>query len=72
VDTLLGQLGELWGASGLIIGFLVLAVAYLYRAREQAQKEHIETLKATLPLMEKLESTMSTALSVVSKSGGDR
>jgi len=55
VDTLLGQLGELWGPSGLIIGFLVVAVSYLYKRVEALQKENTDTLKLVLPIMEKFQ-----------------
>lgn len=72
MEELIKQLGAFWGPAGIICALEALVIAYLYKAREASQQEHIETLKANLPLMEKLESTMSTALRVVSKAGSDR
>lgn len=72
MDSLLNSLGDVWGAPGIIIGFLILAVGYLYRRVEATQKEHVETLKVTLPLMANFESTMKTAIQVLSKSGGEK
>lgn len=72
MDDLLNSLGSIWGAPGIIIGLLVLAVGYLYRRVEAVQKEHVETLKVTLPLMANFESTMKTAIQVLSKSGGEK
>ena len=72
MDDLLNSLGSIWGAPGIIIGLLVLAVGYLYRRVESVQKEHVETLKVTLPLMANFESTMKTAINVLSKSGGEK
>jgi len=72
MDELLNSLGSIWGAPGIIIGLLVLAVGYLYRRVEAVQKEHVETLKVTLPLMANFESTMKTAINVLSKSGGEK
>lgn len=72
MDELLNSLGSIWGAPGIIIGLLVLAVGYLYRRVEAVQKEHVETLKVTLPLMANFESTMKTAIQVLSKSGGEK
>ncbi len=54
-----------------MLGFLILAVGYLYKRVEALQKENVETLKLVLPLMEKFQSTMQTTLSVVSKKGSD-
>lgn len=72
MDALLNSLGEVWGAPGIIIGFLLIAIAYLYKRTETLQKEHVETLKVTLPLMANFESTMKTAINVLSKSGGEK
>ena len=72
MEPLLNSLGEVWGAPGIIIGFLIVAVAYLYKRAENLQKEHVETLKVTLPLMANFESTMKTAINVLSKSGGEK
>lgn len=71
-ESLMDKFWEAGGIWGIICAFQFMAIVYLYKARESSQKEHIDTLKANLPLMEKLEATMSTALRVVSKSGGDR
>lgn len=72
METLVNSLGSVWGAPGIIIGLLVLAVGYLYKRAETLQKEHVETLKVTLPLMANFESTMKTAINVLSKSGGEK
>jgi hypothetical protein len=72
VDTLLGQLGELWGPSGLIIGFLVVAVAYLYKRVEALQKENTDTLKLVLPIMEKFQTTMDATLRAWDRKGGEQ
>jgi NADH:ubiquinone oxidoreductase subunit 4 (subunit M) len=72
MDALVNSLGTVWGAPGIIIGLLVLAVGYLYKRAETLQKEHVETLKVTLPLMANFESTMKTAINVLSKSGGEK
>lgn len=72
MEALVNSLGSIWGAPGIIIGLLILAVAYLYKRAENLQKEHVETLKATLPLMANFESTMKTAINVLSKSGGEK
>lgn len=71
-DSLIDKFWEAGGLLGIIIAFQFIAIVYLYKAREASQKEHVDSLKTTLPLMEKFESTMKTALSVLSKSGGDR
>ncbi len=72
MESLVNSLGSVWGAPGIIIGLLVLAVGYLYKRAETLQKEHVETLKVTLPLMANFESTMKTAINVLSKSGGEK
>ncbi|QHJ81412.1 MAG: hypothetical protein [Bacteriophage sp.] len=72
MEALVNSLGSVWGAPGIIIGLLVLAVGYLYKRAETLQKEHVETLKVTLPLMANFESTMKTAINVLSKSGGEK
>ncbi len=72
MEALVNSLGSVWGAPGIIIGLLVLAVGYLYKRAETLQKEHVETLKVTLPLMANFESTMKTAINVLSKSGGEQ
>lgn len=71
MDALLGQLAEVGGLPAIMLGFLILAVGYLYKRVEALQKENVETLKLVLPLMEKFQSTMQTTLSVVSKKGSD-
>lgn len=71
MDALLGQLAEVGGLPAIMLGFLILAVGYLYKRVEALQKENVETLKLVLPLMEKFQSTMQTTLSVVSKKGND-
>jgi hypothetical protein len=72
VEEFVKQLGAFWGPAGIICGLQFIAIVYLYKALQSAQKEHVETLKANLPLMEKFESTMSNALRAVSVRGGDR
>lgn len=72
MDSLVNSLGTLWGAPGIIIGLLVLTVGYLYKRVEALQKENVETLKTVLPLMANFESTMKTAINVLSKSGGEK
>lgn len=72
MEALLNSLGTVWGAPGIIIGLLVLGLAYMYRRVENLQKEHVETLKVTLPLMANFESTMKTAINVLSKAGGEK
>lgn len=72
MDTLIQRLGEFWGAAGIICGLQFIAIVYLLKRGDAAQQQNVDTLKAVLPLMEKFESTMKTALNVVSKSGGDR
>ncbi len=72
MDSLVNSLGTLWGAPGIIIGLLALTVGYLYKRVEALQKENVETLKTVLPLMANFESTMKTAINVLSKSGGEK
>lgn len=72
MDSLVNSLGTLWGAPGIIIGLLVLSVGYLYKRVEALQKENVDTLKIVLPLMANFESTMKTAINVISKSGGEK
>lgn len=72
MDALVNSLGALWGAPGIIIGLLVLTVGYLYKRVEALQKENVDTLKVVLPLMANFESTMKTAINVLSKSGGEK
>ncbi len=72
MDSLVNSLGTLWGAPGIIIGLLVLTVGYLYKRVEALQKENVDTLKTVLPLMANFESTMKTAINVLSKSGGEK
>lgn len=72
MDSLVNSLGTLWGAPGIIIGLLVLTVGYLYKRIEALQKENVDTLKTVLPLMANFESTMKTAINVLSKSGGEK
>lgn len=69
MDALLGQLAEIGGLPAIMLGFLILAVGYLYKRVEALQKENVETLKLVLPMIEKFQTTMSGALSVVSKKG---
>lgn len=69
MDALLGQLAEVGGLPALMLGFLIIAVGYLYKRVEALQKENVETLKLVLPMIEKFQSTMQGALSVVSKKG---
>ncbi len=72
MDSLVSKLGELWGPAGIIIAILLLTVGYLYKRVETLQKENIDTLKIVLPLMANFESTMKTAINVLSKSGGEK
>lgn len=72
MEAVVKSLGEFWGAPGIVCGLQFVAIVYLMKRGDAAQKEHIDTLKANLPLMEKMESTMSTALRVVSRAGGER
>lgn len=71
-DNLVEKFWEAGGIWAVICLLLSMVIIYQYKAREKSQQEHVETLKAVLPLMEKFESTMKTALSVLSKSGSDR
>lgn len=71
-ESIIDKFWEAGGILGLICAFQFGAIVYLYKARENSQKEHVDTLRTTLPLMEKFESTMKTALSVVSRSVNDR
>ena len=71
MDALLGQLAEIGGVPAIMLGFMILAVGYLYKRVEALQKENIDTLKLVLPLMEKFQQTVETTLRVVSKKGSD-
>lgn len=75
-ESVLNKLWEAGGVLGLLCFAQFGAIVYLYKANQAAQKtaqqEHVETLKAVLPMMEKLENTMNTALNVLSRSGGDK
>ncbi len=71
LDALVDKFWQAGGIWAVICFLLAVVIIYLYKAREKSQQEHVETLKAVLPLMEKFESTMKTALSVVSKSRTD-
>lgn len=70
MDALLSQLGER-GLSGIVIGLLILGIAYMYKRVEALQKENVDTLKLVLPLMEKFQQTVDTTLRVISKKGGE-
>ncbi len=72
MDALAQKLGEFWGAAGIICGLQFVAIITLYADNRAKQKELVEVLKANIPAMNKFESTMSTALSVLSKAGRDR
>lgn len=72
MDGLIAQLGELWGPSGLIIGFLILTVGYLYRRVEALQKEITDNLKLVLPIMEKFQNTMDATLRAWDRKGGEQ
>ena len=71
MDALLGQLAEIGGVPAIMLGFMILAVGYLYKRVEALQKENIDTLKLVLPLMEKFQQTVETTMRVVSKKGSD-
>lgn len=71
MDALLGQLAEIGGLPAIMLGFLILAVGYLYKRVEALQKENVDTLKLVLPLMEKFQSMADTTLRVISKKGKD-
>jgi hypothetical protein len=71
MDALLGQLAEVGGLPALMLGFMILAVGYLYKRVEALQKENVDTLKLVLPLMEKFQQTVDTTLRVISKKGGE-
>ena len=70
MDALINQLGER-GLSGIIIGLLILALAYFYKRIEALQKENIDTLKLVLPMIEKFEVSMNASLRAVSKKGNE-
>jgi predicted negative regulator of RcsB-dependent stress response len=72
LDALVDRFWQAGGIWAVICFLLSIVIVYMYKAREKSQNEHVETLKSVLPLMEKFESTMKTALSVVSKSRSDR
>lgn len=72
MDALVTKLGELGGVWGILCALQFLAIVYLYRRIEALQKEHVDTLKSNIPVMERFESTLRTALSVVSKAGGNQ
>lgn len=46
MEDAIKSLGELWGAPGIIIGLMVLAVGYLYRGREADRKQYVVDLEA--------------------------
>lgn len=69
MDALLTKLGELGGVWGILCALEFTAIVYLYKRIEALQKDHVDTLKANIPVMERFESTLRTALSVVSKAG---
>jgi len=71
MDALLGQLAEIGGVPAIMLGFMILAVGYLYKRVEALQKENVDTLKLVLPLMEKFQQTVETTMRVVSKKGSD-
>ena len=72
MDALIEKLGEFWGPAGIVCALQFLAIVFLMKRGDAAHRENVETLKAVLPLMEKFEQTMKTALSVVSRAGSDR
>lgn len=55
-----------------MLGFMILAVGYLYRRVEALQKENVDTLKLILPLMEKFQVSMDASLRAVSKKGSEQ
>lgn len=71
MDALLSQLAEIGGVPAIMLGFMVLAVGYLYKRVEALQKENIDTLKLVLPLMEKFQVSMESSLRAVSRKGSD-
>jgi len=71
MDALLGQLAEIGGLPAIMLGFLILAVGYLYRRVESLQKENVDTRRLILPLMEKFQVSMDASLRAVSKKGGE-
>lgn len=71
MDALLGQLAEIGGVPAIMLGFMILAVGYLYKRVEALQKENIDTLKIVLPLMEKFQTAMEASLRAVSKRGNE-
>lgn len=71
MDALLGQLAEIGGVPSIMLGFMILAVGYLYKRVEALQKENIDTLKLVLPLMEKFQISMESSLRAVSRKASD-
>ncbi len=68
------RLGDFWGPAGIIIGLQFGAIAYLYRAREAAQREHMETLRVVTPLAQKFTQTMDMVMPIIMAkiNGGDK
>ena len=71
MDALLTQLAAIGGLPAIMLGFMILAVGYLYRRVEALQKENVDTLKLILPLMEKFQVSMEASLRAVSKKGNE-
>lgn len=69
MDALLSQLGER-GLAGIIIGLLIIGLAYLYKRVEALQKENVDNLKLVLPMMEKFQQTMDATLRAWDRKGG--
>jgi hypothetical protein len=69
MDALLTQLAAIGGLPAIMLGFMILAVGYLYKRVEALQKENVDTLKAILPLMEKAQNTFDATLRALSKKG---
>jgi len=72
MDALLTQLAAIGGLPAIMLGFMILAVGYLYRRVEALQKENVDTLKLILPLMEKFQVSMDASLRAVSKKGSEQ
>lgn len=71
MDALLTSLAAIGGLPAIMLGFMILAVGYLYRRVEALQKENVDTLKLILPLMEKFQVSMEASLRAVSKKGNE-
>jgi len=70
MDALLTSLAAIGGLPAIMLGFMILAVGYLYKRIEALQKENVDTLKAVLPIIEKAQTTFDATLRALSKKGG--